>query len=237
MNLAYNPFEKSLSKKIAQIMVNDMKIATDYIESNGFILYLALFIHFPITLIKIASCTYNHYNTPDILSKKYLKDSLQNIHRKRFDYAQERTVIENIKTLEDEGITFTNSYTDTKREKERIEALSYLRNHLIANKGILKAKLIKKVRHNLSEKDLDYYLTSGELNRASWTEYVTFSEGINRCLFEIFPDQIRLKTIKGLSYPCIAFPNGDTFELVNDLRNTFLNENIKIVFDLQNQKG
>ena len=149
-----------------------------------------------------------------------------------FDMLTKEELNARIRTVESESVQhFVHPTLKPSESNTKIASLQYLRNYLMQNNYVLKATLIKKVSHTVKQEDIDYYLNSGELKKPCWTEYITFSEQVNNNLKEIFPHKIKLKKIKESNYPCIAFPNGDTFELINDLKRVFLNNNIRIKFD------
>lgn len=226
----YNPLNKNLSEKIAEIIVNDIEMALQAIDSRGFILILALLCNLPLTILKIIDCACNHYARTYPTLGEVRKNELQD--PKVIKLLTKEELNARIRTIESESIKhFEHPIFKPSESKVKIEALQSLRSYLLSTNYVLEATLIKKVSHSVNQEDIDYYLASGELKKPCWTEYITFSEKINNNLKEIFPHKIKLKKIKESNYPCIAFPNGDTFELIDDLKRVFLTDKIKIKFD------
>lgn len=226
--MAYDYFSRDLTKKVGQVILNDIEMALESMESRGFILVLALIINSPLTLLKIIDCIWNHFmNAPKNLSD-ILKNDLIGISSFKSRFKDENSITSALRNIEEAKNTFENKII---KDKNKVDYLSYIRSYLISNKYVLEATLVKKVNHTLEEKDVQDYLNSGELNKPCWTEYVNFSEKMNNALKEVFPHKIKLRKIKESNYPCVVFPNGDTFELIEDLKRLFLNDRIRIKFD------
>ena len=217
--------KRNLSEEIIDIFISDVKLTCSMLKSRGLLFFIALSLTLCVSLLKVGHCVWTylfdpHYTLAD-LSRRNLQDES---HRNRMN---ERDVVTAMINIEHEK----RHKHQSKKELERVEALSFLRTYLLNRNFTLTAQVIKSVEHSVSDDILREYLHSGKIIKPYQTEYIDFGEKINNALKQALGKKISLRKVKDCPYPCVAVFNGEIESIQKELENLFLGNKIRILFD------
>ena len=216
-----SPYRDNVWKECMEILTEDSEYVCSSFEDKDLFFLMAYISVMFVSILKTINFAFNQMKKPKMDYKHLdLKSDMQ-----------AESIAGILSQRESIGLRNTDNLNPQPKVKaERTNSITSLRNYLYQHNLTLRATIIKKINHKVTEEELLEMYRLGEITKPLSTTHVTFGENINKLLKEIFGDTVDLRTDRFNKSTYIKILNDDFYPLKEALNN-FYNENIKIIFD------